>query len=195
MPSGPKWVGADQRLAEFNGREFACSISDDVDGGAVGAGLSDSGIAVDGDIGESGVRGDGDFVAVDADGNFGEFAAGFGIDEEHGVFFLVGNDEDAGRFQRRLSRVRGQKREQGEGSDEQRGTQRTCSTSMGLRRLIVNPEKKLCYLRCGAIDCKSESGEEKVFRVGAPSTYGSGLIRLGGVGLASVTHLKGIAVG
>ena len=85
-----------QRLAEFDGGgELTLLQVDDVYGGAVGAGLSDSGIAVDGDIGETGVRGDSDFVAVDADGNFGEFAAGFGVDEEHGVFFLIGNDEDA----------------------------------------------------------------------------------------------------
>ena len=87
-----------QGLAEVDGGgELALLEIDDVDGGAIGAGLADAGIAVDGDVGEARVGRDGHFVAVDADGNFGEFTARFGIDEENGVFFLVSDDENAGR--------------------------------------------------------------------------------------------------
>src|SRR5579859_398300 len=84
-----------QGLAEVDGGgELALLDVDDVDCCAVSAGLTDPGVAVDGNVGETGIRGDGDFVAVDADGDFGELAARSRIDEDDGVLFLVGNDKD-----------------------------------------------------------------------------------------------------
>ncbi len=113
-----------QGLAEVHGgSELALLEIDDVDRCAVGAGPSDAGIAVDRNVGEARVRGDGDFVAVDADGDFGEFAARFGIDEEDGVFFLVGDDEDAGGGRGGMAQAGYQKGEQSRRSDERSGTQ------------------------------------------------------------------------
>src|SRR5258708_1091762 len=105
------------------GSELALLEIDDVDRCAVGAGPADAGIAVDRNVGEARVRGDGDFVAVDADGDFGEFAARFGIDEEDGVFFLVGDDEDAGGGRGGMARAVYQRGEQSRRSDERSGTQ------------------------------------------------------------------------
>src|SRR5208282_2028587 len=83
-----------KRLAEVNGGgEVALVKVDDIDGGAVRAGLADAGIAVDGDVGEAGIGRDGNLVAVYSHGDLGELLARLRIDEQRGVLALVGHDE------------------------------------------------------------------------------------------------------
>ena len=66
-------VGA-KGLAEIDGvGELARGDVDDVDGAAIAAGFADAGVSIDRHVSEFAGFVDGDFVAVDADGNFGDF--------------------------------------------------------------------------------------------------------------------------
>ena len=87
-----------QRLAEVDRiGQFAVRDIDDVDGAAVRTRLAHAGVSIDRDVGKFAVRADRDFMPVDADGDFGDFLARVGIDDQRGVLELVGDHEQTFR--------------------------------------------------------------------------------------------------
>jgi hypothetical protein len=74
---------------------------DDVDGAAVGAWLSHSRIAVDGNVSEFSVGRNCDFVAVYADFDFAKCGVGGEVKHEQGVIALIGDDEESWLYRRR----------------------------------------------------------------------------------------------
>src|SRR5258708_163751 len=89
-------------LAECDGgRELTLLEVDNVDRGAVGAGLTYAGVAINGDISEARVGRDCDLMAVHTDRNFGKLAATFGVNKQHRVFLLIGHHKGSMRIRRR----------------------------------------------------------------------------------------------
>src|SRR5271165_1992090 len=81
-------------LGEIDDVDGAAALQvDDLDGAPISAGLAHPGITVDRDVAKAAVRRDNNFVSVDVDtGCRNGFARGE-IDEQRGMFKLIGDEE------------------------------------------------------------------------------------------------------